>query len=572
MRPGDTKRVPGWCSFWLCIALLCAASAMAGASEVVLQPLAAESGAVQVSDMRSGALDDRLGPPAPPVIQGHRGVVSWWRITTAAPVGADSQPRLVLHSPFLNHVQAWVPGSADPAGHALYGVDADARYSHRALVVDLPQGIPAGEAVWLRVDGASSLQMPVSIESLDEVHRHDLGFVAWRVFVLSVLSVLVMLAFAFRVGTGDSSFAWFGAMLCFAVLYLVAISGDLRLLPGAEAIFGSSTRANRVAGGLGVVCSNLFQRSYLDLRGKLPGVDRLLWVGTLLAGVAGVGSTVGDATWLGLFGNIGLLLSAALLLVGSTMLALRGDRAGRVVMASWLPLMVFTTLMATELMGLWAGPRWLVQGLAGSFALAGLLLTIGLADKLMELRRDRDHASALARADDLTGMLNRKGVEHELRRIVQAAGSDAAPVSIAFVDVDNFKAINDAHGHSIGDQCLRIVSQRIRGQLRGDEIIGRYGGDEFLVVLPGTGLEAALAAARRVLESVNSRPLAINELRLDGSLSIGVAEFVRGETAEALVERADAALYASKQDGRNRVTGARGEAMRQAPSAAAATT
>src|SRR5690606_16577468 len=160
------------------------------------------------------------------------------------------------------------------------------------------------------------------IESLDQVHRHDLAYVAWRVFVLSVLSVLVLLAFAFRVGTGDSSFAWFGAMLCFAVLYLVAISGDLRLLPGAETVLGSSTRANRVVGGLGVVCSNLFQRAYLDLRGKLPALDRTLWIGTTLAAIAGIGSIFADAPWLGLLGNIGLMLSAALLLFGSTILAL----------------------------------------------------------------------------------------------------------------------------------------------------------------------------------------------------------------------------------------------------------
>ena len=557
MRTGDWKCLPGWCSFWLCIVLLCAISASAGAT-VVLQPLAAQAGAVDAADVRSGRLDARLGPPAAPVIQSRRGDVGWWRVTTTTPLAADDQPKLVLRSPFLNHVEAWAPGSDTPSHHALYGEHADSRYSHRALVVDLPQGIPAGEAVWLRVEGGSSLQMPVSIESLDQVHRHDLAYVAWRVFVLSVLSVLVLLAFAFRVGTGDSSFAWFGAMLCFAVLYLVAISGDLRLLPGAETVFGSSTRANRVVGGLGVVCSNLFQRAYLDLRGKLPALDRTLWIGTTLAAIAGIGSIFADAPWLGLLGNIGLMLSAALLLFGSTILALRGDRAGRVVMASWLPLMVFTTLVATEMMGLWTGPSWLAQGLAGSFALAGLLLTIGLADKLLELRRDRDHASALARADELTGMLNRTGIEFELRRVVEAAGADAGSASIAFVDVDHFKAINDAHGHSIGDECLRIVSQRIRNQLRDGDIIGRYGGDEFLVVLPHADLGDALAVARRMLASVNGRPLTINHLRLDGSLSIGVAEFARGESAEALVERADAALYASKQAGRNRVNGAYG--------------
>src|SRR5690606_3547807 len=148
-------------------------------------------------------------------------------------------------------------------------------------------------------------------------------------------------------------------------------------------------------GGLGVVCSNLFQRSYLDLPGRLRGLDRLLWVGTALAGACAIGALVHRAPWQAPAGNVGLVMSASLLLVGSTVLALRGDRAGRVVMVSWLPLMVTTTLVATGLMGLWDAPIWLAQGLSGSFALASLLLAIGLADKLLELRRDRDHASAL---------------------------------------------------------------------------------------------------------------------------------------------------------------------------------
>ena len=536
------------------LALLCAGAASAGTS-VVLQPLLGEAG---LDEILSGRADDRLGPPQAPVIRGRKGQVSWWRITTAGALGAEGSPKIVLRSPYLNRVQAWVPGGAGPSGHAVYGEDADYRYSHRALVIDLPEGIPAGTAAWLRVETDSALQMPVSIESLGQVHREDLVFVAWRVFVLSVLAVLAALAIAFRFGTGEASFGWFGAMLFFAMLYITTIGGDVRVLPWADELFGSSNRANRIAGGLGVLASNLFQRSYLDLANRLPRLDRVLWVGNALAILTGAGSLVSDGRWLGWTGNIALVLSAMVLLLGSALLALRGDRAGRVVVASWLPLMLFTTLMATEMMGLWAGPTWLPQGLAGSFAMAGLLLAIGLADKLLELRRDRDHASARARADDLTGALNRVGVEAELRQAVAGAGARGTPMCIAFVDLDDFKAINDRHGHSVGDHCLRIVAQRARNQLRGGDVFGRYGGDEFLVVMPDTRLDDAMGVARRVLATVNSRPLTVQDLRLQATLSIGVAELHQGESTEALFERADAALYASKQAGRNRVTGARG--------------
>ena len=559
MGIGDRGRLVCWGSFWLFL-LICAwprtGMAQDGGGALAVHELRlAEGEAADPDAVLSGQLDGRLVALAEPVVRGRTGTVGWWRVTSTGPVSAEGRPQLVLRSPFLNRVQAWVPGADAPVHLALYGRHADPSHSARALVVDLPQGLPAGSAVWLRVEVGTLLQMPIALEPLAKVQRDDLAFVAWRTLVLSVLVLLAVLAFVFRVGTGESSFAWFGGMLRFAVLYLVATGGDARLLPGAEHVF-SSTRANMAVGGFGVVCSNLFQRSYLDLPGRLPGLDRLLWVGTALAAACGSGALLHSSTWQTYAGNAGLILSAALLLVGSTTLALRGDRAGRVVMVSWLPLMVFTTLVASGMMGLWDAPIWLAQGLAGSFALASLLLAIGLADKLLELRRDRDHASALAVADKLTGLLNRAGIEAELRCALQAASGPDDPICIAFVDLDNFKPVNDEYGHGIGDECLRIVSQRVRNQLRGGDIIGRYGGDEFLVVLPATRLADAFAVAERMAAAVRGRPLTIEHRRLPASLSIGVAESEPDDSPATLIERADAALYASKQAGRDRVTGA----------------
>lgn len=556
MGIGDHGRRVGWGSIWLFL-MLCAGSLFAPASgAVVLQELRVGQGeAVDIAAMRDGRLDDRLQPAHGAVLETARQRTSWWRITTPATVATADQPQLVLRSPFHNRVQAWLPGRDAPVRRALYGEDADAAHAHRALVFDLPHGIPAGEAVWLRVESAAPWKMKVSIEPAADVRRTDLAYVAWRTLVLTVLLVLAVLAFTFRIGTGESSFAWFGGMLCFAVLYLVAVGGDARLLPGGDVVFGGA-RVNMIVGGLGVVCSNLFQRSYLDLPGRLPAIDRLLWVGTGLSAACGISAIIASVPGQALLGNMGLVLSAALLLAGGIVLASRGDRAGQVVMASWLPLIVFTTLVASEVTGLWTGPHWLHEALAGSFALASLLLALGLVDKLLELRRDRDHASALAIADRLTGLLNRAGIEAGLRHALQSTALEGGTMSISFVDLDHFKPVNDSHGHGVGDQCLRIVSQRVRNQLRDGDLIGRYGGDEFLVVLPATSLAEAVAVAERMRASVNGRPLTIEQLRLQASLSIGVAEYVPGDSIESLVERADAALYASKQGGRDRVSGA----------------
>jgi len=552
MRKGDLLSAFVWRSLWLCLLLSC--PPFVHAAGLVVRELADDPPAKSVL---SGEHDRRLeAPRARQAIQQAGRGAHWWRIDADAPVPASGSPKLLLQSPFLYRVEAWVPGRDALSRHALYGEHADSRYSHRALVVDLPNGIPAGEAVWLRVEGRSAMSMPVSLQLLDDVHRDDLAFVAWRAFIHSIMLVLMLLAVAFWIGTGERSYGWFGGMLCFAVLYTVSIAGDLRGLPWADVVFGSTPQTNRVVGAFGVVCSNLFQRSYLDLPRKLPGLDRVLWVGTGLGAVAGTASLFVESSITAQVGNIALVLSAVLLLAGSAILAWRGDRPGRVVVLSWLPLMVFTTLVAAEMMGLWVGPPWLGQGLAGSFALAGLLLTIGLADKLLQLRRDRDRASRQAQLDTVTKLLNRHGVEERLFREVDAVRWRGTSLSIAFVDLDHFKSINDEYGHGIGDQCLRIVSWRLRNLLRRNDAIGRYGGDEFLVVLPDCAGAEAMAIAERMRVSVNCRPLTMSDASIHASLSIGVAELAPGESMDSLFERADTALYASKSAGRDRVSAA----------------
>lgn len=552
MRTGGPRRHSKGCGFWLCLLLLW--PGLAAAVDLAVRELRDDPPAAEVL---AGRHDARLSATqSKPFIRQPHGEAQWWRIDAAGAVAAEGSPKLVLRSPFLYRVQAWVPGADAPTRHALYGEAADDRYSSRALVIDLPHGIPSGEPVWLRVERESTMVMPVSVELLDDIHRHDLAFVAWRTTVLSSLSVLVVLALAFWGGTGERSYGYFGAMLLCAIGYLVAVGGDLRLMPGAEDLFGASPRTNRLFGCVGVVFSNLFQRAYLDLPRKLPVMDRVLGVGTAMAAVSAAGSLLGDWPLFHWGGNGALLFSSSVLLAAASVLALRGDRGGRVVLASWTPLMVMSFAAALQMLGVWAGPTWLGHGLAASFVVASLLLAIGLSDKLLQLRRDRDQASRQALIDPVTKALNRHGVEERLYREVEQARRLAVPLSIAFVDVDDFKGVNDRHGHSVGDQCLRIVSWRLRNQMRRGDAIGRYGGDEFLVVMPGRDRDEALAIAERMRVSVNCRPLSMADAEVAASLSIGVAELAAGESMASLFERADVALYASKAAGRDHASAA----------------
>src|SRR5690606_38828812 len=208
-----------------------------------------------VAEVLAGLHDDRLLPPRDrPYLKQPTRQAQWWRVSAREPVDAGDRPQLLLRSPYLYRVEAWAPGAARPTRHALYGGDADLRHSPRAPVVDLPRGIPSGEAVWLRVEGRHNVVVPVSVEPLDQVHRDDLAYMGWRSVVFTTLLVLSILGLAFWGGTGERGYAYFSAMLACAIGYLSAMGGDLRWIPGAEALFADGPRVNRAFGGLGIVC------------------------------------------------------------------------------------------------------------------------------------------------------------------------------------------------------------------------------------------------------------------------------------------------------------------------------
>jgi len=121
------------------------------------------------------------------------------------------------------------------------------------------------------------------------------------------------------------------------------------------------------------------------------------------------------------------------------------------------------------------------------------------------------------------------------------------------MDADHFKSINDTYGHHTGDEVLREISERCRKTLRANDILGRYGGEEFVVVFPETNLEEAGAVAERLRAAVAENPIKIGDNALGVTVSIGLAAYAPGQDIDKLFQKADSALYTAKQDGRNLV-------------------
>ena len=175
-----------------------------------------------------------------------------------------------------------------------------------------------------------------------------------------------------------------------------------------------------------------------------------------------------------------------------------------------------------------------------------LLLLADGASAVLEHTRVVAELEASAVTDPLTGLPNRRGWDEHLGRLAAVCTRDGRPLTVAVLDVDWFKAYNDSEGHLAGDRLLAEIAQRVRRELREVDVVARWGGEEFAIVLPGCPPEAASAILDRVRLAV----------RTTRSCSIGFAVRRGAEPLDRLLCRADAALYAAKQAGRDRVLGA----------------
>jgi two-component system, cell cycle response regulator len=172
------------------------------------------------------------------------------------------------------------------------------------------------------------------------------------------------------------------------------------------------------------------------------------------------------------------------------------------------------------------------------------------------LRHNVQLSLEMAITDQLTGLHNRRYMSRHLDNLIASAKKNGKPLAFVIMDIDYFKSVNDSHGHDIGDEVLKEFANRIAANVRGIDLACRYGGEEFVVVMPDTDVDFAYSVSERLRHSIETTPFRIsrspNSLNL--TISIGIAALEgNGDNAEALLHRADQALYSAKKTGRNRV-------------------
>ena len=173
----------------------------------------------------------------------------------------------------------------------------------------------------------------------------------------------------------------------------------------------------------------------------------------------------------------------------------------------------------------------------------------------LELRQSVNHTMSLAVTDDLTGLYNRRYFDRHLSVMLSKAQEQDRDMALMILDIDHFKTVNDTHGHDVGDKVLKEFAVRLKRNIRGVDLACRFGGEEFVVLMPDTDMRQAEAVAERVREAIAERGFEVPDGRpLNVTVSAGVAlNESLGDTPETLVKRADVALYRAKREGRNRV-------------------
>ncbi len=176
-----------------------------------------------------------------------------------------------------------------------------------------------------------------------------------------------------------------------------------------------------------------------------------------------------------------------------------------------------------------------------------------LYKELIFLRSENRRLRSIVSVDPMTGLYNYRFFVSCLQQEMEKTKRTGNPTSLIMIDVDFFKSINDTYGHIVGDSVLRFVAQSIKQSVRTTDVVCRYGGEEFAVILPGTYLDSAVSAAERIRKTVEESSIGVGRTRIKVTISLGVASFeaTSSESLDEFVNRADRCLLEAKKNGRN---------------------
>ncbi|HEU4532089.1 MAG TPA: diguanylate cyclase [Steroidobacteraceae bacterium] len=550
----------GWFRATLACVLACLAAPLAAAAgDVEVQALDPSLADPVPADVLSGSLDDRFGPMSYRDLR-RRGGPFWLRLSAPTRATPADVSTLVAHKG--RHLQIEVFVRRNGAASALPRATRIPNFSgmHDVLFV-MPADLTVSEPLYARVEpvgrGAEALRFSTTV--LDDAlsaaaeHQRMIAFAFGALMAVAVAALLIWFVLK------DKMFVFYALLFSMQALYMAYQSGQGFEWPFLSFALPLGSHAWNVPAALSGAAACLFVREITDVKRFSPLIYRIFgWFAvafTVLA-LANIADLIGLGGIVAMIGNLIFVSAAAFTLVAAFMAWRRGSRAAGWFLIAWGLLETFTIATAIGLLLREAEDitGLLYYGLPLSMVGAAVFIALGVADRLREQRAALTEAQRRAQTDPLTGVLNRRSIVERLEAACARAQARGLPISILFIDLDHFKQINDTYGHAAGDACLRAIIDPIHAELRQSDVIGRYGGEEFVVILSSADSTAAHPIAQRILERVAEVSVEGFGTPIRLTCSIGVAASdTLGVWGDRLIAQADAAVYAAKRSGRNRV-------------------
>ncbi len=473
-----------------------------------------------------------------------------WVVIAAQPPWDNTERILTMYPPPMGTVTVY--GAGQTQSLALDDFSAPA-HGHGRLAWLVPSTMQASAPILLKFEPASTTSGPVrfQLQSTSEYLQQDAQWLVFASACLAVMLAMVLMALCFAVMLHDVTYAWYaGFIFCYSLIQ--GIQTGFLFHPMEWQWL--SPLAGSAAVALSVAFASLFMMRFCELQRHA----RLLRVPIVALAVGMIQVVLMRCSQIPLLVEVAQVLINPLLMIGATLLlvaaivaAARGSRQAWFFLAGWTPLLLLTAMTSAQANGALPQLDWLNDASLAGGAFEAIVLSMGLADRALMLRHDRDSVQVLADNDALTSVLNRRAWTERAHAIM--SGTPTPAIAVLFLDIDHFKLLNDRQGHTTGDRALVAVASALAAELRPADLLGRYGGEEFVALLDNTTPQQAMHVATRLCRRVHRLEIAAGTATVSLSISIGVAIHQPGDDIESLVERADQAMYDAKISGRNRV-------------------
>jgi len=412
--------------------------------------------------------------------------------------------------------------------------------------------MPGVNNVFLRAQTVDSIIFPIKLIKQAEITKTYSTTYLYYGFVYGFLIALIIINLMFFRVLGDKVYLYYSLAISSFVFINIGYTGY-----GLYFVWANYPEfQNYAVLSFLVVYSVLFLcfgRSFLRIDTSSPKISKAIKFYQLFGiTILSIALLYSDQLIVGLVSYFYLATSAIVFLVLSSIFFNQADE-GKYFFAAVVAGMTGVMISDLVVIGILPYTEYFYHAAEIGITLESAILALALTRqiKLRELSRLR--SEHLAYFDPLTDLHNRRSFYEIAKPLMISSVEEQSDLCIIMIDVDKFKFINDEYGHATGDQALKIISQRITTQLRKQDIAVRWGGEEILILLPETTIQAAENLSERIRKIIADNPLLlIDEIKLNATISLGVAHLHKQETLDELINAADLALLSAKQTGRNK--------------------